>query len=222
MAQALWEPTEDLQIKKLIVGGTWQKKARTGVTVDTIDRSNLALDLNVPYPIPLDQWRKTDSNYGVSLAATAANTLGYTSGAFGVGSPYVQTENEDDNDSAVSHQARCGFGLPPEYADGEAVKMRFFAGMITTVADVTATIDIQVVESNKAAGGGGADLCATAATTINSLTFATVDFTITSADLIAGDLLDIEVTIAINDATATSTNVIGAFGYSAMLLSIRG
>ena len=64
------------------------------------------------------------------------------------------------------------------------------------------------------------NLPATAATTINSLTFANKDFTITSSSLAAGDILDVRIAIAITDS-ATGTAVIGEIGAIEFLLDIR-
>jgi hypothetical protein len=187
-------------------------------------RTILTQDSSAAYVIPWTAWRKHD-NYHVNLpsaADDANNYLGLVGGTFGTSnSPSIQTADEGANGDAVdTAYARTFFTLPPEYVADGSVVMRFHAGMITAIADATATIDIQVVESNKKAGGGGADLCTTVATTINSVTFANVDFTITDTDLVPGDVLDILVAIAVKDEATAVT--IGAFGYAAMLLAIKG
>ena len=95
--------------------------------------------------------------------------------------------------------------MPECYQAAETVTLILSAGMKTTVADTTCTVDIEAYKIDKITGIS-ADLCATAATTINSLTFANKTFTITATTLSAGDVLDCRVTIACNDA-ATGTAV---------------
>jgi hypothetical protein len=187
-------------------------------------RTILTQDSSAAYVIPWTAWRKHD-NYHVNLPSAADdgnNYLGLVGGTFGTSnSPSIRTADEGANGGVDTAFARTFFTLPPEYVADGSVVMRFHAGMITAIADATATIDIQVIESDKAAGGvGSTDLCTTAATTINSLTFANIDFTITDTGLVPGDVLDILVAIAINDAATADTR--GAFGYAAMLLAIKG
>ena len=90
---------------------------------------------------------------------------------------------------------------------GQTVKLRVSAGMLTTAADTTATLDLvchQLDEDTTVQ----ADICATAAQSMNSLVFTDLDFTITASALSAGDILDCRLTTAINDG-ATATAVIG-------------
>ena len=84
----------------------------------------------------------------------------------------------------------------------------------------SATIDIECYKSNRDTGKTGSDLCATAAQSINSLTFANKDFTITSSSLLPGDWLDIRWTIATNDG-ATATAVIAALAAAEFLLDVK-
>ncbi len=92
--------------------------------------------------------------------------------------------------------------------------------MITTVASVACTVDIECYRSNNETSIGS-DLCATSAISINSLTFADKDFTITAATLARGDLLDIRLTILVNDS-GTGTVVAGCAGAVELLCDIRG
>ena len=91
--------------------------------------------------------------------------------------------------------------------------------MLTTVADVLATVDLQVYMLDRD-GGVSADLNETVAQSINSLVLADVDFTIDSAGLIAGSMLDIRVAITVNDAS-TGTVVEGVLGIIELLCDIR-
>ena len=70
--------------------------------------------------------------------------------------------------------------------------------MGTTVAGTSCVVDVEAYKVGKD-NTLGSDICATSATTINSLTFANKDFTITAGTLAAGDVLDIRITITVVD-----------------------
>ena len=128
------------------------------------------------------------------LPATGGNDdLGLYGGTFGSASPSVSTG--DFKNTSVTRYARFMFQIPAEYDAGETVTLRMVAGMKTTVASSSGTLDVECYKSDEFAGIGS-DLCTTAATTINSLTSADKDFTITPTGLTAGDILDIRITIA--------------------------
>ena len=65
------------------------------------------------------------------------------------------------------------------------------------------------------------DICATNATTINSLTAANVDFTLTPTSVVPGDVLDVVLTVAYHDA-ASGTAVVGKINSIELLLDIKG
>lgn len=191
----------------------------TGSFVSKIPRADLIQDANAAYPIPWSSWRVWDAYQTVLPGTSASDDLGLYGGTFASASPSIKTYDVKAA-GAVTLYARTMLWMPPEYDAGQTVTLRFYAGMVTTVADTTATIDAQCYESDKAAGIGS-DLVTTAATTINSLTPANKDFVVTSSGLTAGDILDLRVAIAINDA-ATATAVIGMIGAAYLLLDIRG
>jgi hypothetical protein len=92
------------------------------------------------------------------------------------------------------------FALPPDYIAGETVTVRAHAGMLTTISDGTATLDC-ICYSDDGDGTVSADICATVATDINSLTLADIDFTITPTGLTPGALLQIKLAFAGSDTT---------------------
>ena len=112
------------------------------------------------------------------------------------------------------------FAIPDNYEAAADVVLRLHAGMKTTVADTTATVDAEAYKSDEEAGISS-DLVTTAAATINSLTLSDVDFTISGGTLSPGDLLDIRIAVAINDG-ATGTAVIGQIGAVKLLCDTRG
>jgi len=95
------------------------------------------------------------------------------------------------------------------------------AGMVTTVADTSCTVDFEVYLCAKTTLASGSDLVTTSATTINSTSFAAKNFDLTSAGLSPGDMLDIRISIACTDA-ATVTAVIPAIAHLALALDIKG
>jgi hypothetical protein len=92
--------------------------------------------------------------------------------------------------------------------------------MVTTVASSSCTVDVECYKIDKITGIGS-DLCATSATTINSLVFSAKAFTITPSGLTAGDVLDVRLTIACNDA-ATGTAVTPTIAGIDLLCDIKG
>lgn len=182
-----------------------------------IARSKLALETK-KFVIPLSDLRVWDAVATNLPGTAAADDLAFNGGTFGTSSPTIRTD--DVKASNTTRRARFLVALPAEYEPAGTVTIRANAGMITTVSDTTATIDFEVYESGKDTTIGS-DLCATAATTINSLTFGSKDFSVTASGLVAGDLLDVRMTIAINDG-ATVTAVIGAVGSIELLCQVRG
>lgn len=107
-------------------------------------------------------------------------------------------------EKSLKRQVGFEFRVPQNYVAGAPITLRLNAGMKTTVSDISATIDAEVYR----AAAPTVDICATAATTINSLTAANKDFTITPTNVVPGEMLICVVTIAIVDS-ATGTAVIG-------------
>lgn len=198
----------------LKVTGTTRVATSTGVK-----RADLIQDNLQAYHIRPEDWRVWDAMNTPLPAAAANDDLGIIGGTFATGSPTIQA-GDLKNAGATTRYARCTFALPPEYNAGETVVIRVHAGMLTTVASVSATADLQVYKCDEEAGIS-ADLCATAAIDINSVTLADKDFTITSTALAPGDLLDIRLAIAVNDS-GTGTAVTAIVGAAKVLLDIQG
>lgn len=171
------------------------------------------------YGIPLSLFRVWDSGQQLPSAGSA-DDLGLLFGA-GISaslSPVIGTS--DVKGSSGTRKAAFPIILPDRYEDGKALLIRIHAGAGTTVADTSLTLDLEVFQSDGDASAQ-ADICATAAQNINSLTHADFDFTITASGLAAGDLLWGLVSIAYNDA-ATGTTVQGQFGKVDLVAVCRG
>jgi hypothetical protein len=120
----------------------------------------------------------------------------------------------------VTLYARALVPLPAEYDPGASVSIRVKAGMVGAVADTSATVDVEAFALD-GAGEIGSDLCSTAAQSCNSLTFDNLDFVLTATALSPGDVLDVRVAVAVNDA-ATASAVAAAVGALELLCDIRG
>ncbi|KKL58345.1 hypothetical protein LCGC14_2226310 [marine sediment metagenome] len=192
--------------------------ARGGIQ-PTIDRSSLTQESLAVYKIPLTSFRVWDALQTNLPGTSATDDLGLIGGTFATASPTIQTYDLKAAGASTLY-ARVEVPLPVEYVAGETLILRFHAGMKTTVADNTATLDVQAYESDEEEGIS-ADLCTTAAQDINSLTLADIDFTITPTALAPGDMLDVRIAVAINDA-ASGTAVKGIIGSAARLCDIKG
>lgn len=135
--------------------------------------------------------------FHTNLPGTAANDdLALVGGTFGSGAPHLR--GVDFGGTSTTAYARFLFQLPADYAEGGDVTVRLRGGMLTSVGDGACTVDL-VCHKCDDDGGVGSDICATAAQSIKSTTIADKDFTITPTGLVAGDVLDMRITVAGND-----------------------
>lgn len=200
----------------LEVVGSIKPTAGLGVP---LDRTYLQEDPLQPFPVPFTDFRVHDALQTTLPGTSASDDLGLYGGTFGTSQPLIRTYDVKAAGS-VTLRARALIRLPAEYVAAESVKLRLAAGMVTTVADTTATVDVEAFRVGKD-NSLGSDICATSATSINSLTFADKDFTITAASLNPGDVLDVRITVAVNDA-ASGTAVIAAIAGVDLLCDIKG
>lgn len=194
--------------------------ARTQQMIDdtTILRSALEQNDATAYSVPLEALRVWDAKATLPVATAANDDLALVTGTPGTNAPRIQSG--DGKATTITRKIGFQFVLPAEYVSGESITLRLLAGMVTTVSDGTATVDANVYKVGTD-GSVGSDLVTTNAQSINDLTAANKDFTITPTGLVAGDILDVVVTIAITDA-ATGTAVIGQINKIQMLLDIKG
>lgn len=195
----------------------WVLTQRSSIT-GTVARSNLVQDDLAAYGVPLTALRVHDALH-TNLPGTAANDdMALITGTPGTDAPTLQ--GVDFGGTTSDEKAAFEFVLPPGYVDGETVTVRVRGAMLTTVADDACTVD---VECWKADGDGavGSDICATAAQSINSLTPANKDFTITPTGLAAGDRLVVRLAFAGNDSGDGGV-MVPEISNVAMLLDIKG
>jgi hypothetical protein len=184
-----------------------------------ITRSKMAQRVLAVHNIPLERFRVWDAVATNLPGTSATDDLGFITGTYATDPPYVGTSDLKAA-GATTRYARIIVPIPHEYEDANTVNLRCIAGMKTTVADVSATIDVEAWRIDEDGTIGAADLVTTSATTINSLTAANKDFTVTATSLVKGDALDVRITMAVNDA-ATATAVIGALWAFKLLADLR-
>jgi hypothetical protein len=186
--------------------------------VGSVARSQLTQETLVAYQIPLTSLRVHDAMI-TNLPGTAANDdMGLITGTPGTDVPTLQ--GVDFGGTSTDEKAAFEFVLPPEYDAGETITVRVRAAMLTTVSDGTATVDVECWKAGDD-GAAGSDICATAATTINSLTPGNKDFTITPTGLAAGDRLIFRLAFGGSD-TGNVGVMIPEISKLSVLLDIKG
>ena len=178
-------------------------------------------------PLSLTCGDVTDATYTAGMllielwGTDATEDLGVVRGVLGTNAPSLQTE--DLRDVGVTWRyRRYVVVLPPEYVAGQTVQIRLKGGMVTTVADTTAFVDVECYE-NEEDDSVSADLCTTSETSINALiaTPTTVDFTITASTLSPGSVLDVRIGVEVTDAS-TGAEVIGCITTLSLLCDTKG
>ena len=205
------------QFDDVRISGTLAIK-ETGVSAQT-RLTILKQDALAIFPIRLTGLRVWDAFHTNLPGTAAADDLALIGTTFGSTAPVI-TAGDCKALGATSRYARFMVELPECYEAGETVTLSLSAGMATTVASSSCTVDVECYKIDKITGIGS-DLCTTSATTINSLVFAAKAFTITPSGLTAGDVLDVRLTIACNDA-ATGTAVTPTIAGIDLLCDIKG
>jgi hypothetical protein len=176
----------------------------------TLSATSSDLDIAIGTAIGVDLTGTMTAARGVVTVllapAPGADDLQVYTGTFGTHVPSLRSRDVKAA-GAQTLRARLIIALPDNYDAAESIQLRCLAGMNTTVADTTATIDLEAYEL-QSDGTLSSDLVETSAQSINSLTLANKDFNITATNLVAGDRLDVRVTMAIYDAAGV-TAVIG-------------
>lgn len=189
----------------------------TGTLTTPWKQTQMALRETQEFTVPLTDLRVWDA-FQTNLPGTAASDdLALIGGTFATGSPTIRTSDADN--TTVTQYARFIYQLPYSYVAGEDVILRIYAGMNTSVASASATVDVECYRHD-GTGGIGSDLCSTSAQTINSTSNANKDFTIDDATLTPGDQLDVRITVAITDSGAGSA-CIGEIGRISFLLDVK-
>jgi len=181
-------------------------------------RTKLAQETLASYMIPLTSFRVHDAVQTLLPSAGANDDLGLVTGTLGTETSHLSA-NDLGAAGATTRYARAMVQLPPEYDDAETVNLRVSAACQTAVSDTTCTVDFQAYSADDDLTVS-ADLVTTAATSMNSVTFANYDFVVTATSLVAGKWLDIRVSMICNDAATAVVEPTIASVY--LLCDIRG
>ena len=168
--------------------------------------------------VPLTQARTWDAVATNLPASASSDDLGLVSGTWAT-NPARITAGDVKALGATTRRLYMAIPIPANYEDGQTIQLQIRAKMETTVADVSCTIDAEAYVG--ADGALGSDLVTTAAQSMNSLTAAAYTFTINATGVDPGDLLEVRLSIASNDA-ATATAVTPAIYSIALLCDTRG
>jgi hypothetical protein len=181
-------------------------------------RSKLAQDALKPYTIPIHAFRVWDAMATVLPTAAANDDMGIITGTPGTDVPTLQGVDF----GGTSTDEKCGFEfvLPAEYDAANTITLRIRAAMLTTVSDGTATIDANCYASNRD-GVASADLVATEAQNMKTLTPANYDFTVTPTGRAAGDRLVFVLTFGGTDTGAAGA-MISEISEIELQLDVRG
>lgn len=150
---------------------------------------------------------------------SSADDLGLATGTPGTNAPTITT-GDIKALGPISRRLAFELRVPDNYEAGQTFQVRIRAGMATTVADVSATVDLSVYKPD-GAGAVGSDLCTTAATTMNSLTPSDKDFAVSAGALSPGEKLICVVTVATNDAATVAAVTANIYSIS-RLCDTRG
>lgn len=168
----------------------------TGISPQT-RATVLALETLKRFPVPLTSLRVWDAAQTNLPGTAATDDLALIAGTWG-SAPLLIQAGDLKSAGATTRRAIFELVVPECYVAGNPFNLVFSAGMKTTIAGTSCTIDAEVYKRDKISGIGS-DLVSTAATSINSLTFADKSFTITPTSLSPGDILECRVSIACND-----------------------
>jgi hypothetical protein len=183
-----------------------------------IEPSKLGQKVLAEYVVPIEAFKTWDAVASNLPASAASDDLGLVTGTWLTNSVRI-TAGDCKNLGATTRRAYFSIPIPPNYDDGETIQVRIRAAMETTLASTACTVDLEAVVASS--GTPTADLVTTAAQSMNSLTAANFDFTITAASVDPGQLLECRLSISCND-TATATAVVPAIYKVSLLADTRG
>ena len=183
-----------------------------------IETSKIAQRVLAESVVPIHSFRVWDAVTSNPVSAAANDDLGLVTGTWGT-NPVRLTGGDMKALGATTSRIYFSVPIPANYEDGETIQIRVRAKMETTLADVSCTVDLEAYVGSS--GSLGSDLVVTSAQSINSLTAANYDFTLSGSGVNPGDLIECRLSIACNDA-ASATAVTPAIYKVSLLCDTRG
>ncbi len=182
-----------------------------------VDRSKLAQSDLVAYPIPLTEFLAVDGAE-LGISEDTDDLFRKVSGNI------VTLLGRTPDNATEAASAYCQFALPSEYVASETVQVAVTAQFINGAGADTgraSTIDLEVYE--QAAGAVGGDINETGAIAFSADdVYETKTFTITDADLAAGDVVNIKLTASAFDDAGGGAGVQIEIGEVSVLLDVKG
>ena len=195
---------------------TWEQLAGSA----GLKRTQMEQAQNLEWPLLPHDWRVWDT-FQALPNTPATDDLGLVAGTFGTDILTIQAGDLKAAGATTRRMARH-IALPDHWDSSDGlVTLRVRAGMETTVADTTCTVDCEAYLCGTDGLVSGSDLVSTAATDMNSLSEANIDFDLTVTTLAASSRLEVRISIACNDA-ATGTAVTPVIYHTALLFHGRG
>jgi len=196
---------------------------------ETLTNQNLAANANIETSkmaqrvlaesvVPVHSFRVWDAVASNPVSAAANDDLGLVTGTWGT-NPVRLTAGDLKAAGATTRRIYFSVPVPANYEDGETIQIRIRAKMETTLADVSCTVDLEAYVGSS--GAVSSDLVTTSAQSMNSLTAANYDFTLSGSGVNPGDLIECRLSIACNDA-ASATAVTPAVYKVSLLCDTRG
>jgi hypothetical protein len=177
-----------------------------------LSRADLVENALQPYGIPVNQIMAADGA-PLGVSETAGDHF------LALGTNTIELQGETSNNETEASVSYIQFVLPPEYVSAGDVKVRIRCQIDGAGTDNASTVDIEAYE--QADGAVGSDICATVAQTFAAkTTWYNMDFTITAAGLVAGDVLNIKLTSTIVESA--SSDLIFYADPPKILLDIKG
>lgn len=200
----------------IIVSGdvTYSGDLQPGLARAQIVQDNLA-----NYAIPFTEMRVHDAPQTVLPGTAAGDDLAIVGTSYGTDTLAIQTS--DSKAASVTQYALFTWPLPVEFTAAQSVRVKVKAGMVTTVSDGTAVVDVEAYLSNDEGAVSGSDLVSTAAASVNSLTAAENSFVLDGSGLVPGSVLNIRVRASVVDS-ATATAVILRVGRVTCQADVKG
>lgn len=201
-----------------IADGSLTQDALSSAT--RIEVTKLAARSLAEIRIPFANLRKTDATFDENLPDSTTTGDGFLSlvgGTHGTVTPMVKTADF----ATASGTQSCRFEaiMPPNYVAEDDIAIRVRARM-STDADTSKTLDCLAFLEDGDGAVSGSDKCTTAAQTITT-SWADYTFVITSTGVSAGDMFDVQLDVALNDA-ATGSGVICEISKISLLCDTQG
>jgi hypothetical protein len=110
-----------------------------------------------------------------------------------------------DNGVSVTETAAFEFAVPAGYTAGDTITVRIRA-KISALPTVASSNTVDITAKLRGDAGLGSDICTTAAQ-VTTTSMANYDFVVTPTGIVAGDVIEVVMTLAANDTGGTTNGI---------------